>query len=82
MSVIRVMGTEVEYGISLPTNPNANAMLLSAQIVNGYASMLPGGRRRTANDTGAKVDEIRSVANDNGGRGSGAVRVRSWSPRA
>jgi proteasome accessory factor PafA2 len=46
MSVIRVMGTEVEYGISLPGNPNANAMLLSAQIVNGYASMLPGSRRR------------------------------------
>jgi len=46
MSVVRVMGTEVEYGISLPGNPNANAMLLSAQIVNGYASMLPGGRRR------------------------------------
>src|SRR6195952_1484627 len=46
MSVIRVMGTEVEYGISLPGNPNANAMLLSAQVVNGYASLLPGGRRR------------------------------------
>jgi len=40
------MGTEVEYGVSLPSNPNANAMLLSAQVVNGYASTLPGGRRR------------------------------------
>jgi proteasome accessory factor A len=46
MSVLRVMGTEVEYGISLPGNPNANAMLLSAQVVNGYASLLPDGRRR------------------------------------
>jgi proteasome accessory factor A len=46
MSVLRVMGTEVEYGVSLPGNPNANAMLLSAQVVNGYASVLPGGRRR------------------------------------
>src|SRR6195952_2169087 len=46
MSAIRVMGTEVEYGISLPGNPNANAMLLSAQVVNGYSSLLPGGRRR------------------------------------
>src|SRR4051795_8833532 len=46
MSVIRVMGTEVEYGVSLPGSPNANAMLLSAQVVNGYASLLPGGRRR------------------------------------
>jgi proteasome accessory factor A len=40
------MGTEVEYGVSVPGNPTANAMLLSAQIVNGYASLLPGGRRR------------------------------------
>ncbi|MCW2528308.1 MAG: proteasome accessory factor PafA2 [Pseudonocardiales bacterium] len=46
MSVIRVMGTEVEYGVSVPGNPTANAMLLSAQVVNGYASLLPGGRRR------------------------------------
>jgi proteasome accessory factor PafA2 len=40
------MGTEVEYGVSMPSNPHANAMLLSAQVVNGYASLLPGGRRR------------------------------------
>ncbi len=46
MTVIRVMGTEVEYGVSLPANPSANAMLLSAQVVNGYASLLPTGRRR------------------------------------
>ncbi|MEO9238895.1 MAG: proteasome accessory factor PafA2 family protein, partial [Jatrophihabitantaceae bacterium] len=45
-SGVRVMGTEVEYGVSLPGSPNANAMLLSAQVVNGYASLLPGGRRR------------------------------------
>jgi proteasome accessory factor PafA2 len=46
MTVTRVMGTEVEYGVILPGSPNANAMLLSAQVVNGYASLLPGGRRR------------------------------------
>ncbi|UQX86650.1 proteasome accessory factor PafA2 [Jatrophihabitans telluris] len=46
MTVTRVMGTEVEYGVSVPGNPTANAMLLSAQVVNGYASLLPGGRRR------------------------------------
>jgi Pup amidohydrolase len=43
---MRVMGTEVEYGVSVPGNPNANAMLLSAQVVNSYASLLPGVRRR------------------------------------
>ena len=37
MSVIRVMGTEVEYGVSAPAHPSANAMLLSAQVVNGYS---------------------------------------------
>ncbi|MCW2541169.1 MAG: dop [Frankiales bacterium] len=46
MTVLRVMGTEVEYGVSVPGNPTANAMLLSAQVVNGYASTLPGNRRR------------------------------------
>jgi proteasome accessory factor PafA2 len=46
MSVRRVMGTEVEYGVSLPGQPSANAMLLSAQVVNAYASTLTGGRGR------------------------------------
>jgi proteasome accessory factor A len=31
------MGTEVEYGISVPSQPAANPMLLSSQIVNAYA---------------------------------------------
>src|SRR2546429_1730290 len=48
MTVRRVMGTEVEYGVSLPGQPSANAMLLSAQIVNAYASRLPAGRARRA----------------------------------
>jgi Pup amidohydrolase len=42
------MGTEVEYGVSLPGQPAANAMLLSAQIVNAYAGTLPAGRARRA----------------------------------
>src|SRR5436305_6320835 len=42
------MGTEVEYGVSLPGQPAANAMLLSAQVVNAYASALPVGRARRA----------------------------------
>jgi proteasome accessory factor A len=42
------MGTEVEYGVSLPGQPSANAMLLSAQVVNAYASGLPAGRARRA----------------------------------
>ena len=41
------MGTEVEYGIAVPGQPQANAMLLSAQIVNAYAAaMSAAGRAR------------------------------------
>jgi len=40
MSVRRIMGTEVEYGISVPGHPHANSMTLSAQIVNAYAMEL------------------------------------------
>ncbi len=36
MSVQRVMGTETEYGISVPGQPSANHMLASSQIVNAY----------------------------------------------
>jgi Pup amidohydrolase len=47
MTVRRVMGTEVEYGVSVPGQPGANAMLLSSQIVNGYGGRadLPRTRR-------------------------------------
>ena len=47
MSVRRVMGTEVEYGISVPGQPLANPMVASSQIVNAYASAtLPARRAR------------------------------------
>jgi Pup amidohydrolase len=39
------MGTEVEYGISVPGQPGANAMLSSSQIVNAYAARSEGNRR-------------------------------------
>ncbi len=38
MSTSRIMGTEVEYGISVPGQPAANPMLLSSQIVNAYGN--------------------------------------------
>ncbi|WP_153503743.1 depupylase/deamidase Dop [Cumulibacter manganitolerans] len=38
MSVHRVIGTEVEYGISVPGDPTANPMVLSAQLVDAYAA--------------------------------------------
>ncbi len=45
MSVRRVMGTEVEYGISVLGQPYANPMLASSQIVNAYASVSVQARR-------------------------------------
>jgi Pup amidohydrolase len=49
MSVRRVMGTEIEYGISVPGQPSANPMVTSSQIVNAYAArpeLAKGGRAR------------------------------------
>src|SRR5512138_2426032 len=49
MSVRRVMGTEVEYGVSVPGQPGANPMVTSSQIVNAYGArpeLTRGGRAR------------------------------------
>ncbi|MGB9378653.1 MAG: depupylase/deamidase Dop [Mycobacteriales bacterium] len=47
MTARRVMGTEVEYGISVPAQPGANQMIASSQIVNAYGSRsdVPRDRR-------------------------------------
>ncbi|MGQ0625009.1 MAG: depupylase/deamidase Dop [Sporichthyaceae bacterium] len=45
MSVWRVMGLETEYGVSVPGQPNANAMLISSQVVNAYAAATQRARR-------------------------------------
>jgi len=45
MSTRRVMGTEVEYGISVQGLPHANPMVASSQIVNAYASATARARR-------------------------------------
>ncbi|MBA2419468.1 MAG: proteasome accessory factor PafA2 [Nocardioidaceae bacterium] len=45
MTVRRVIGTEVEYGISVQGQPTANPMVASTQIVNAYASANGLGRR-------------------------------------
>src|SRR6478736_3955667 len=45
MSVRRVMGTEVEYGIAVQGQPSANAMVASSQVVNAYAAAAVRARR-------------------------------------
>ncbi|MQA83420.1 MAG: proteasome accessory factor PafA2 [Streptosporangiales bacterium] len=46
MSVQRVMGTETEYGIAVPGQPGANAMVTSSQVVNAYLSTTAARARR------------------------------------
>jgi Pup amidohydrolase len=46
MSVRRVMGTETEYGISVPGQPGANAMVTSSQVVNAYQAATAARTRR------------------------------------
>ncbi|KPN18603.1 Pup deamidase/depupylase [Arthrobacter sp. Edens01] len=43
MTVRRVMGTETEYGVLAPALPNANATVLSSQVVNAYAASVRAG---------------------------------------
>jgi proteasome accessory factor PafA2 len=47
MSVRRVMGIETEYGIAVPGQPGANAMVTSSQVVNAYYSATAARARRT-----------------------------------
>ncbi len=46
MSVRRVMGTETEFGISVPGQPGANAMVTSSQVVNAYQAATSARARR------------------------------------
>ena len=46
MSVRRVMGIETEYGISVPGQPGANAMVTSSQVVNAYHAATSARARR------------------------------------
>ena len=41
------MGIETEYGISVPGQPGANAMVTSSQVVNAYHSVTAAKARRT-----------------------------------
>ncbi len=47
MTARRIMGTEVEYGISVPGDPTANPVITSTQVVLAYAAAaeLPRAKR-------------------------------------
>ncbi len=46
MSVRRIMGTEVEYGISVPGDGTANPVMTSTQVVLAYAASVAAPRAR------------------------------------
>ncbi|WP_029135801.1 depupylase/deamidase Dop [Nakamurella lactea] len=48
MSARRIMGTEVEYGISVPGDPTANPVMTSTQVVLAYAASVAAPRARRA----------------------------------
>ena len=45
MTARRIMGTEIEYGISVQGQPHANPMVACSQVVNAYASATIKARR-------------------------------------
>jgi proteasome accessory factor A len=47
----RIMGTEVEYGISVPGDSTANPVLTSTQVVLAYAA----GAEATSADSAGQV---------------------------
>ena len=46
MTVRRIMGTEVEYGISVPGEPGVNPVISSTQVVLAYAASVAAPRAR------------------------------------
>jgi proteasome accessory factor PafA2 len=46
MTVQRIMGTEVEYGISIPTEPGVNPVISSTHVVLAYAASVAAPRAR------------------------------------
>ncbi len=48
LSARRIIGTEVEYGISVPGDPSANPVVTSTQVVLAYAASVAAPRARRA----------------------------------
>src|SRR5919199_2955030 len=70
MSVRRVMGTELEYGISVPGQPGANPTTLSSQVVNAWA--VAEAARRAARIPGTQPIQLYKNNTDGKGASYGA----------
>lgn len=58
--VIRVMGSETEYGIHAPQAPTANATVLSARVIDAYARLTSA--RQASGETGPGSGSRRTAA--------------------
>ncbi|MDQ1709666.1 MAG: Pup amidohydrolase [Frankiaceae bacterium] len=71
MTTRRVMGIETEYGVSVPGQPGANAMVSSSLIVNSYAPARAGRARWDFEEENPLRDargfELTREASDHGG---------------
>jgi len=71
MTTQRVMGIETEYGVSVPGEPSANAMVSSSLIVNAYAPARAGRARWDFEEENPLRDargfELAREASDHGG---------------
>jgi len=56
-AVRRVMGAETEFGVSVPGQPGASAMVSSSQVVNAYAAAQPGAAAGRARRTRWDFDD-------------------------
>ena len=70
MTTRRIMGTEVEYGISVPGQPGANPMVTSSQVVNAYGArpeLARGGRARWDYEEESPLRDARGFTYSGGG---------------
>ena len=82
MSVRRVMGTEVEYGISVQGQPTANPMVASSQVVNAYARRTrqgaPGPVGLRGGVAAARRPRLRHVPRRSPTPASSPTRTSAW----
>ena len=69
MTTRRIMGTEVEYGITVPGQPSANPMVTSSQVVNAYGARpeLARGRARWDYEEESPLRDARGFTYSGGG---------------
>ena len=83
MTARRIMGTEVEYGISVPGDPTANPVITSTQVVLAYAAAadIPRSRRAALGLRGGVAAAGRARVRPVGAHVAQQLRLRARRPR-